>query len=79
MPEHGGARRRAAWTGAAGWGKEDNMRMDRQMPRATASLETRHRPWLDLRPRHVSCDRLVHVILTGRGAEDRLDRRGQVL
>jgi len=47
---------------------------------ATANtLHKRDRPWLDLVAWDPAGDRLVHIILTDRGANDRMDLRGQLL
>jgi hypothetical protein len=53
--------------------------MDMQMHSTTASLDTRHRPWLDLLPRHTSYDRLIHITLSNRGVDDGMNLRCQVL
>jgi len=59
--------------------KEDNMKMKMQIDSAAKALNKCHRSRLDLVPWDTACDRLVHIILTDRGANDRMDRGGQVL
>jgi hypothetical protein len=55
------------------------MKMEIEIDSTAKALNTGHRPWLPLASRDTACDRLVHVILTDRGADDGMDRRGQVL
>ena len=50
-----------------------------QIEGTAKTLDKGHRPWLHLLPWDSMCDRLVHIILTDRGAHDRMDRGGQVL
>src|SRR5215510_1971176 len=59
--------------------KEDNMIMHIQINSATKALDKCYRSRLDFGPLETSCDRLVHVILTDRGANDRMDRGGEAL
>jgi hypothetical protein len=59
--------------------QEDKMKMDSQIDGPTKALDKRDGPRLDLLPFAPACDRLVHVILSNRGAEDSMDFRGQVL
>ena len=55
------------------------MIMDIQIDGAAEALDKRHRSRLALLPLATSFDRLVDVILTDRGADNRMDLRGQVL
>src|SRR5712692_8927796 len=73
--------RREALVGAIKVGslKKNYMEMEVQIHGAAESLDKRHRPWLDLLPLDTSCDRLVHIILTDRGADNRMDLCRQVL
>ena len=59
--------------------KEDNMLMHMQMNGAATALDTCDRSRLDIGPLATSCDRLVRVILTERGANDRMGLGGEVL
>jgi len=51
--------------------KEDNMIMDIEIDGSTASLDKRHRPWLDLLPLDATFDGLVHGVLGDRGTNNR--------
>ena len=55
------------------------MEMQMHIEGTPKTLHTCHRPWLDLGSHTASCDRLVHIILPDRGADDRMDRGGEVL
>ena len=59
--------------------QEDNMRMDISIEGATETLDKRHRSRLDLLPLATAFDRLVDVILTNRGADNRMDLCRQFL
>src|SRR5262249_38296006 len=58
--------------------QEDAMAMEVHIERTAKPLEKRHRPRLDLVAWDTACDRLMHVILTDRGANDRMDLRREV-
>ena len=47
-------------------------KMEIQIEAAAASLEKRHRPWLDLLPLDATFDSLVHVVLRNRGTNNRM-------
>ena len=55
------------------------MKMERQIDGAAKALNQCDRSRLDLLPRETSLHCLIHIILTDRGANDRMDRGGQVL
>src|SRR6516225_12446915 len=54
---------------------EDAMEMEVHIDRTAQTLDKRHRPRLDLVAWDTACDRLIHVLLTDRRADDRMDRR----
>jgi hypothetical protein len=58
--------------------KEDEVEMEIEIDGAAKALDKGHRSRLDFGPLDTSCDRLVHVILTDRGANNRMDRGGEV-
>ena len=55
------------------------MEMDIQIDGTPEMLDKGDRPRLDVGSRQASCDGLVHIILSDRGANDRMDLRGQLL
>ena len=59
--------------------KEDTMKMEMQIHGTAKALDKRYRPRLNLLPLDASFDRLVDVILHNRGADNRMNRRRQVL
>jgi hypothetical protein len=58
--------------------KKDTMKMEIEIEGTAKTLQKRDRPWLDLVAWDTACDRLVDVILTDGGADDRMDLRGQL-
>src|SRR5262249_57451304 len=59
--------------------EEDTMKMEIELEGTAKTLHKRDRPWVDLVAWDPAGDRLVHIILTDRGANDRMDLRGQLL
>src|SRR5215510_8389303 len=59
--------------------KEDTMEMEVQIDRTPETLDECHRPWLDVGSLTASCDGFVYIILPDRGADDRMNLRGQLL
>jgi hypothetical protein len=59
--------------------RSPNMIMHIQINSAAKALDKCDQSRLDFGPLETSFDRLVHVILTNRGANDRMDRGGEVL
>jgi hypothetical protein len=59
--------------------KEDAMKMEVQIDGTARALDKGHRPWLHVGSLKASGDCLVHIILTDRGANDRMDHGGEVL
>ena len=55
------------------------MEMEIQIDGTAETLDKCHRPWLDVGSRTASCDGFVHIILSDRGTDDRMDLRGEVL
>ena len=55
------------------------MEMEVQIDGTAKALDKGHRPWLHVGSRKASGDCLVHIILTDRGANDRMDHGGEVL
>jgi hypothetical protein len=53
--------------------------MEVQIDRTAKTLDKGHRPRLDLGPWDTACDRLVHIILPNRGADDGMNLRGELL
>src|SRR5262245_8224221 len=58
---------------------EDAMEMEIQIDSTAKTLDKCDRSRLDVGPLETACDRLVHVILTDRGADDRMDLGREVL
>ena len=59
--------------------EEDAMEMEVHIDRTAETLDKCDRPRLDVGSREASCDGFVHIILPDRGANDRMDRGGEVL
>ena len=59
--------------------KEDAMEMEVQIYGTAKALDKGHRPWVHLAPQGPARDCLVDVILTNRGADNRMDLCRQVL
>jgi hypothetical protein len=59
--------------------KEDEVEMEVEIDGAAKALDKGDRSRLDLLPWDTACDRLAHVILADRGANNRMDHRRQVL
>src|SRR5262249_23572529 len=86
--DHGGDVRIAGWFGCDKVGlearcsaiavdalQEDAMEMEVQVDRTAKTLDKCDRPRLDLVSWGTACDRLVHIILPDRRANDRMDLR----
>src|SRR5215510_1562251 len=59
--------------------KEDAREMEVHIDGTAKALDKGHRPWLHLIPWDSACDCLGHIILSDRGANDRMDLRRQLL
>jgi len=59
--------------------KKEDMKMELEIEGTAETLDKGDRPRLEVGARKASGDCLVHVILPDRGANDRMDLRGQVL
>src|SRR5262249_12654296 len=59
--------------------QEDTVEMKIQIDRTAKTLDKGHRPRLNLGPWDTACDRLVHIILPNRGADDGMNLRGELL
>ncbi len=55
------------------------MIMDIQIDGATESLDKRHRPWLDLLPHDATFHSLIHVVLSDRSTNNRMNLCRQFL
>jgi hypothetical protein len=61
------------------WHKDNEAEMEMEIACAAKALDKRDGSELRLLPRNAVFDRLVDVVRTNRGADDRMDRCGQIL